>query len=143
MSNETETSSRKRETKNVADQNFTFQAMYRQFEKLNSRFDEREERFEILREETQSADRVTSGSGRGTTNATTRNTYQYEEYDEFEEDEEEEWVRNRNQGRGGQNGRGRFKGDRVRNERGREDDVERVDRKIRSIKMKMPSFQGK
>ena len=82
--------------------------MYHQFEKLNSRFDEMEERFERLREETQLADRLGAGSERGTTNATTRNTYHYEEYDEFEEDVEEEWYRNWNQGRGGWNGRGRF-----------------------------------
>ena len=102
-----------------------------------------EERFERLREETQSADREGSESGRGTANATTRNTYHYEEYDEFGEDEKEEWYRNGNQGRGGRNGRGRFRGDRVRNERGRGDDVERVDRNIGSIKITMPLFQGK
>jgi hypothetical protein len=139
----------KADQEHPTDSSFTFQAMYRQFEKLNMRFDDMEDRFEKLKEESRSASKGESGNRRNDATPI-RNTYNYEEYEDFYE-ADEDWRRGRNQGRGGQIGRGRFRGgNRGRYERRREEEeaeeklyLKNLNREIRFLEEYIQKREGK
>ena len=126
---------------------FTLEAMQSQFLRIENMFREVSDKFErqdrLIRALQESP---ANSAPRGRASTTARNLQNFEEeVADYEEDDERGWYEVRNYGRGERGDRGRNRGGlRGRVERGRDEtEVEKVERNIGSIKMKIPSFQGR